>query len=109
MAHVRNWKTFIKEWKGKSVHLTMYGMPVQKRIGAIRKSKDLLVIVGGEKVPWEAYQLVDWNVGVTNQPHSEVAALSIFLHEHFRGKELSRKFRDAKRTVVPQERGKKII
>jgi tRNA (cytidine56-2'-O)-methyltransferase len=108
VAHVRSWKAFLKEWKGKSLHLTMYGMPVQKKIAAIRKEKDLLIIVGGEKVPWEVYQMADWNVGVTNQPHSEVAALAVFLHEYFRGRELDRKFKDPLRKVVPQERGKKF-
>ena len=27
VAHVRSWKALLREWKGKSVHLTMYGMP----------------------------------------------------------------------------------
>jgi tRNA (cytidine56-2'-O)-methyltransferase len=108
VSHVRDWKSLIKEWKGRSVHLTMYGMPVQKRIVRIRKENDLLVVVGGEKVPWEVFELADWNVGVTNQPHSEVGALAIFLHEYFQGRELSLRFRDARRRVVPQARGKKV-
>jgi len=43
----------IDNFKGKKVHLTMYGMPVQDKIGEIRNEKDLLVIVGSEKVPGE--------------------------------------------------------
>jgi tRNA (cytidine56-2'-O)-methyltransferase len=109
VAHVRDWKALIREWNGKSVHLTMYGIPVQKRIGQIRKSGDLLVVVGGEKVPPEAYRMADWNVAVTSQPHSEVAALALFLHEYFQGKELAKRFRDVRKRVVPQERGKKLI
>ena len=90
--------------------ITMYGLPVQKTIPKIRKvRKDLLVIVGGEKVPGEVYQLADFNISVTSQPHSEVAALAIFLHEYFQGMELTKKFNDAKRKVIPQERGKKVI
>ncbi len=108
VAHIRDWKALVRDWKGKSAHLTMYGMPIQKRIGRIRKVGDLLVIVGGEKVPPETYKLADWNIAVTNQPHSEVGALAVFLHEYFRGRELSRKFRGASKKVVPQERGKKV-
>lgn len=109
VAHVRDWRDLVKNWRGKSVHLTMYGIPVQKRIDQIRKSRDLLVIVGGEKVPPEVYRMADWNIAVTNQPHSEVAALALFLHEYFRGRELGRKFRDASKSVVPQERGKRVV
>jgi len=108
IAHVKDWKTLIKEWKGSSLHLTMYGLPIQKKISQIRKIKDLLVIIGGEKVPWEVYQLADLNIGVTNQPHSEVAGLAILLHEYFQGGELDKKFRDSKKVVVPQARGKKV-
>jgi tRNA (cytidine56-2'-O)-methyltransferase len=99
----------LKAWKGKTVHLTVYGLPLQDKIQEIRKEKNLLIIVGGEKVPPEIYQRADWNIGVTQQPHSEAAALAVFLHEYFQGKELSRKFSKANLTVVPQERGKKVI
>lgn len=109
VAHVRNWKTFLKEWRGKSVHLTVYGMPIQKRISQIRKSKDLLVVVGGEKVPWEVYEMVDMNICVTQQPHSEIASLTILLHEFFQGKELNKRFNDPKMKVISQEHGKKLV
>ncbi len=110
IKHVNNWKRFIKDFRGQKIHLTMYGLPVQKTIPKIRKPrKDILVIVGGEKVPGEVYQLADFNVSVTSQPHSEVAALAIFLHEYFQGMELTRKFNNTKRKVIPQERGKKVI
>jgi tRNA (cytidine56-2'-O)-methyltransferase len=109
IEHTESARKVIKDWEGKSVHLTVYGMPVQEKIREIRKEKNLLVVMGGEKVPPEVYQEVDMNVQVTGQPHSEVAALAIFLHEYFQGKELEKKFRKAKLTVIPQERGKKVI
>jgi tRNA (cytidine56-2'-O)-methyltransferase len=108
VAHVKEWRHLIRDWKGRSVHLTMYGMPLKRKIDALRKCRDLLVIVGGEKVPREAYQLADWNVAVTNQPHSEVAALAILLHEYFHGKELALKFPGARKRISPQERGKRF-
>ncbi len=109
IGHIREWKPFLKGWKGKSVHLTMYGLPVQKKMPAIRKEKDLLVVVGGEKVPWEVYELADMNVAVTSQPHSEVGALAVFLHEYFQGKELEKRFSGGKKRVVPRARGKKVV
>ncbi len=105
-----NWKKVIQEYKKKKfliVHLTMYGLEIQKQIGKIRKRKNILLIVGGEKVPWEVYQLADHNIAVTNQPHSETAALAVFLDKYFSGKELEKKFK-GKIKVIPQERGKKV-
>ena len=101
-----NWKSTIKNFKGIKVHLTMYGLPLEKKIRDIRKKRNVLVIVGGEKVPSEVYQLADYNVAVTNQPHSEVAALGVFLHQYFRGRK--KRFRGSRIKVIPQEKGKAI-
>ena len=46
-----NPKKIIKNWEGSIVHLTMYGETLEKSIKKIDKSKDLLVVVGAEKVP----------------------------------------------------------
>ena len=111
--YVDSYMKFIRAWKrngGKVCHLTVYGMPVQKVAPKLRKlRKPLLIVVGGEKVPPEVYQASDWNVEVTGQPHSEVAALAITLDRIFGGKELEKKFARAKLVVVPQERGKNVI
>ena len=106
-----SWKKTIQQYKKKkflTVHLTMYGLEIQKQIGKIRKSKNVLLIIGGEKVHWEVYQLTDYNIAVTNQPHSEAAALAVFLDKYFGGKELEKKFK-GKIKVIPQERGKKVL
>ena len=107
VSYEKKWKSLLKNYE--IIHLTMYGQPIQKQISKIRKSKkDKLIVVGSEKVPSEIYKLVDYNIAITNQPHSEVAALSIFLHEFFQGKELNKKFK-GKIKVVPQKIGKKVI
>ena len=111
VEYSENPKSTIKNYKKKDflvVHLTMYGIPVQKQIEKIRKSKNILIIIGSEKVPIEIYQMSDFNIAVTNQPHSEVAALSIFLHEYFKAKQLNKKFSNAKIKITPQKAGKKI-
>ncbi len=112
IEYKRNWKKFISNFSGVKVHLTMYGMPVDAKLSELRehaKKKDMLIIVGSEKVPGEVYSLVDYNIAIGNQPHSEVAALAIFLDRIFDGKELDRDFPGAKVKIIPQERGKKVI
>lgn len=110
VSYEKNWKKFVKNWKGTIVHLTVYGMPVQEKIKEIEKSKkDMLIVIGGEKVPPEIYKLADWNVSITSQPHSEIAALSIFLDRFWKGGELYKRFAKAVIKVKPEEKGKKVI
>ncbi len=90
------------------VHLTVYGLQLKDKISGLR-DKNILLVVGSEKVPPEIYGLADFNIAITNQPHSEVAALAIFLHEYFNGKELDKEYKNAKLKIMPSERGKKVI
>ncbi len=109
VKYEKNWKSVIQNFKGIKVHLTMYGIPIEKRIDEIRKKRNVLVIIGGSKVPGEVYALADYNIAITNQPHSEVAALAIFLHEYFQGRELRKRFKNPKLRIIPQEKGKKVV
>lgn len=105
-------KRFLREFEGTIVHLTMYGLPIQDVEREIRDrvcEQPLLVVVGSEKVSFDVYTAADYNVGVTNQPHSEVAGLAVFLDRLFEGTELGREWTDGDRTVIPQETGKKVV
>ncbi len=102
-----NWRRVIDEFKGTIVHLTMYGLPLNEVIDQIPREKDLLVVVGSEKVPREVYDKADFNVAVTNQPHSEVSALAIFLDKYHNGAELNFKFNGEYR-VIPTKKGKNL-
>ena len=104
IKYEKNYRKIIKKYK-TVIHLTMYGMPLKKEIRKIKKKRNILEIIGGEKVPAEIYYLADYNIAVTNQPHSEVAALAMFLHK-YSGKE--KKFRKAKLRIVPQKQGKLV-
>ena len=106
-------RAVVRNWEGRVAHLTMYGEPVQDVEAEIRASlqddgEPLLVVVGAEKVPFDVYEAADWNVAVTNQPHSEVAGLAVFLDRLFDGRELEREWKDADRRVIPQETGKRV-
>jgi tRNA (cytidine56-2'-O)-methyltransferase len=111
------WKSSVKSWKAKGgvvVHLTVYGENVETSdvLGRIRSSgKKVLLLVGSQKVPGEFFSddVSDFNVSIGNQPHSECAALAVFLDRFFEGKELMQGFKKAKIKVVPQERGKKTV
>ena len=113
VKYVQKWREFIRDWKesgGEIIHLTMYGIPIQEVIKGIKESsRDKLIIVGGSKVPSLIYQISDLNISITSQPHSEISALSIFLHELFEGFELSKIFLKAKKTIVPNAKVKKVI
>ncbi|WP_254763464.1 tRNA (cytidine(56)-2'-O)-methyltransferase [Natrinema marinum] len=103
----------IRNWEGRVVHLTMYGERVQDVEAEIRGAHledgdPLLLVVGSEKVSFDVYEEADWNVGVTNQPHSEVAGLAVFLDRLFEGRELEREWADADRRVIPMETGKRV-
>ncbi len=108
---INDWKKVAKAWKkdgGKVAHLTMYGINVNDVVAKIRKEKKLLVIIGAEKVPREAYEIADYNVAVGNQPHSEIAALAVFLDRLGRGRQLEKEFEGGRLRVVPSEKGKKV-
>lgn len=106
-----NWRRYLDECGAVKVHLTMYGIPVDKCIDSIReevaRKGNLVIAVGAEKVPGDIYGVADYNVSVTNQPHSEVAALAIFLDRYNRGTELSARF-EGIMEVIPKARGKEI-
>ncbi len=105
------WRDVINKYKKDKwciVHLTMYGLPIQKEIPKIRKKRNILLVFGGEKVPMEVYHEADFNIAVTSQPHSEVAAIAIFLDSYFQGKEYKKKFSGAKLKIIPQRCGKKF-
>src|SRR4030067_804437 len=96
----KEWKKIVTDWKvegGITVHLTVYGENVQtsdvlERIKA--SGKNVLLLVGSQKVPKEFFsaEISDFNVSIGNQPHSECAALAVFLDRFFGGKELSKGF-----------------
>jgi tRNA (cytidine56-2'-O)-methyltransferase len=109
LEYAEGWRSVFEKWEGKIVHLTMYGVPFQEAAQEIRDDPSpKLVVVGGAKVPGEVYGAAHWNISVTGQPHSEVSALALFLHELYKGKELDLEFPGAHIKTIPQARGKKL-
>ncbi len=108
---IEDWKALARAWKkggGKIAHLTMYGINIDDAADRLRKENRLLVIIGAEKVPREAYDIADYNVAIGNQPHSEIAALAIFLDRMFSGKQLKREHPGGRLKIIPAEKGKNV-
>ena len=101
-----SWRRALRGWRGPVAHLTMYGEPLDVALPRI-PSADVLVVVGAEKVPGEVFALADFNVAVGNQPHSEVAALAVFLDRFLQGAGVRRSF-PGPTEIVPSRRGKKV-
>ena len=104
VTHEKSYKKVISNYKKQGfeiIHLTMYGTPVQK----MKKPKKALVIVGSEQVPADVYHLADQNISVTNQPHSEVAALAIAL-DRLNG--MAHEFK-GKIKIMPSKSGKHVV
>jgi tRNA (cytidine56-2'-O)-methyltransferase len=111
VRQVTSWKSAITEAKkdGRTViHLTMYGMPLMDKVEKLRKEDRFLIVVGGPKVPGDVYQMADYNIAVTSQPHSEVAALAVVMHELQTGEELKKEFGPSKMKILPSEKGKRV-
>ena len=108
---IDKWKTIVKKKKEdgfKIVHLSMYGEIINDAQKSLRKEKNLLIVVGAEKVPREIYELADYNIGVGSQPHSEISALAILLDRIQKGKQFEKEFSDAKRKIIPTKNGKNV-
>lgn len=71
------------------IHLTMYGdkiQNVQEKIFELYQieNKNIIICIGGAKVPDLLYRVSHFNISVTNQPHSEAGALAVALDRIFK-------------------------
>lgn len=104
VRYTEEWRKEIRDFDGFKVHLTMYGERIDEKMDDIRESypeEDFLVVVGAEKVPRWVYENVDINLSVGNQPHSEIAALAVFLDRL--NSSIKDDFSDAEIRVEPSE------
>ena len=109
-----SWRSVALRMKARGtivVHLTMYGEhldAVQDTLRRAARDHDILVVVGAEKVSSEVYRTADFNVAVANQPHSEVAALAIFLDRLQGGTSLKHEFPGGRAKILPNPCGKSM-
>ena len=106
-----SFQQFRNDWGGHIIHLTMYGLPVQEEIESITTEVGhgpVAVVVGAEKVPFSVYESADWNIAITNQPHSEVASVAICLRELLGPASLTVPFHGGTHQVRPRALGKEV-
>jgi tRNA (cytidine56-2'-O)-methyltransferase len=104
---VDDWKSLVRSFSGAVVHLTMYGLPLERCLPRLARHRRLLLVVGGAKVPSELYQKARYNVAVGHQPHSEVAAVAVTL-ERLLGLPRPVRAGSAAQRIVPSARGKRV-
>lgn len=103
-----NPRKFAKNWEGRIVHLTMFGLPLGDFVDKLRKEQSpILFIVGAEKVPPWTFEYADYNISIGNQPHSEVSALAISL-SRLNDNYVDQKF-DGPLQVIPSGDHRKMI
>lgn len=105
------WRRTLEQWQdagGLVIHLTMYGVPLDEAVTAEVRARDVMLVVGSEKVPGDLYRLADLNVAAGNQPHSEVAALALALDRLTDGAWAAKRF-DGRVRIEPNPEGKTII
>lgn len=90
------------------VHLTMYGAPLAETVSRMTHQQ-VLVVIGASKVPRNIYDLADYNVAVGSQPHSEIAALAVFLDRIQDGHQFDTIPSGAARRIIPSRRGKQVV
>src|SRR5579863_6846995 len=59
-----DWRSVVRNFDGRVVHLTMYGEPLSGKLAILRKDRRILVVVGGAKVPSELYERAGMNIAV---------------------------------------------
>lgn len=118
IEYVEKPSAFIKKVKEEKktiiIHLTMYGEQIIKIINNVSskiniEKLDLLVVVGGPKVPKLYYELADYNVSVTNQPQSEVGALAVILYLLNPDALNEKDFKNNKIKLIPNNTYKDVI
>ncbi|MFQ3275262.1 MAG: tRNA (cytidine56-2'-O)-methyltransferase [Candidatus Nanohaloarchaea archaeon] len=106
LRYTESWRKEIREFDGLKVHLTMYGEKIDDKLEELKNEyaerEDILVIVGAEKVERWVYENVDYNISVGNQPHSEIAALAVFL-DRLQDGDIKEEFEGAEIEVEPSE------
>lgn len=109
LEYAESYRSVLRNWKGKIVHLTMYGLEAGEAAEEVKQvDEPLLIVVGGAKVPWDVYELSDWNVSVTTQPHSEVSALGIFMYLIGGPESLKHEFPGGRIKITPNAKGKDV-
>ena len=68
----------------------------------------VLIVTDKEDVDY-INKVADFKISVTSQPHCRAAAIAVFLHEYYKGRELAMHFENAKYKFEKRQRGNQEI
>lgn len=71
----------------------------------LKTYKNLLLIVTLKEEVNPIQRIADFSISVSSQPHCSAAAIAIFLHEFYNGRELAMHFENAQYKLVHKESG----
>ena len=103
-----SWTSVVRAARGPVVHLTMYGQPLSRVLARLKREPEILLVVGGAKVPSRLYGDATLNVSIGSQPHSEVAAVAVVLRELL-GLPGAGVLPGARQRIIPRARGKSVV
>ncbi len=106
VSYAKSYKEVLKaSSKYAKICLTRYGIPLQTKIYTLKTYKNIVLVVPLNENIKVLQNLTNFNISVSSQPHCGVAAIAVFLHEFYSGRELSMHFENAKYKLVPTEHG----
>lgn len=106
---IKNYTEFLKSaTKYAKIYLTQFGEPLRKKIYSLKTYKNMVLIVSPNTKSSKVQTLSDFNISVSAQPHCSAAAVAVFLHEFYNGRELAMHFENAKLKVVSSSKGIEI-
>lgn len=106
VSYAKSYQQVIKaSVKYKTIYLTKYGDPLQSHMYALKTYKNIVLVVSLKENLQAVHKIVDFNLSVSSQQHCAVAAIAIFLHEFYNGRELAMHFENAKYKMVPTDGG----
>jgi tRNA (cytidine56-2'-O)-methyltransferase len=105
----KNYKEVLKSAaKYPKLYLTRYGIPLQDKSYTLKTYKNLLLIVTLKEEVKAIHDLADFNISISSQPHCSAAAIAIFLHDFYNGRELAMHFENAQMKLIPKEHGVEV-
>ena len=107
VSFTNNWMDLIKEHNNnyKTIYLTKYGDSIKKKEYVISTYKNILLIVSTTDDIKELYDMADFNISLTTQPHTIISSIAVFLNMYYKGRELAMHFENAKYKIMPETHG----
>lgn len=100
VSFVRSYNEFMKgSDKAIKIYLTRYGIPFMQKSAMISTYKRIVLIVTDKEDVDYINKIADFKISVTSQPHCRAAAIAVFLHEYYKGRELAMHFENAKYAI----------